>query len=273
MIGHLPLPAPDRTPTALSIAGSDSSAGAGIQADLKTFAAFGVYGATVLTAVTAQNTRGVHALHVVPAEIVSAQLDAVFEDLNIRAVKLGMLVQRAIVEVIADRIERYRPAFVILDPVLVASSGARLLAEDALAALVAHLLPQADCLTPNLAEAAALLGTTWATSEAEMAEQGRALLALGPRAVLMKGGHAPLAEAVDLLVTRAGTQRFAHAWIDSRNLHGTGCTLSAAIVASLVLGASLEAAVERAKTYLTQAIVHARGQTLGAGAGPVSHWL
>jgi len=252
-------------PVALSIAGSDSSGGAGIQADLKTFAALGVYGATVLTAVTAQNTTGIRAIHVIPPEIVSAQLEAVFDDLEIRAVKLGMLAQAATVDIVADSLSRHRPAFVVLDPVMIATSGARLLTDDGIAALVSRLLPLVDCLTPNLAEAATLLGTTLATSEAAMAEQGRALLELGPRAVLMKGGHAPLPEAIDILVTRKGTQRFATPWVETRNLHGTGCMLSAAVAASIALGASLADSVERAKVYLTAAIRSARGLALGQG--------
>ncbi|TAM59761.1 MAG: bifunctional hydroxymethylpyrimidine kinase/phosphomethylpyrimidine kinase [Rhodanobacter sp.] len=241
-------------PVALSIAGSDSSGGAGIQADLKTFAALGVHGATALTAVTAQNPTGIRAIHVIPPEIVSAQLEAVFDALDVRAVKLGMLAQAATVDIVADSLSRHRPAFVVLDPVMLATSGARLLTEDGIAALVSRLLPLVDCLTPNLAEAATLLGTTPATSEAAMAEQGRALLALGPRAVLMKGGHAPLPEAIDILVTPEGTQHFATPWVETRHLHGTGCTLSAAVAASVAQGASLADAVARAKAYLTAAI-------------------
>jgi len=258
-------------PVALSIAGSDSGGGAGIQADLKTFAAMGVYGATVLTAVTAQNTSGIRAIHVIPPEIVSAQLEAVFDDLEIRAVKLGMLAHAATVETVADCLNRHQPAFVVLDPVMLATSGARLLTDDGIAALVSRLLPLVDCLTPNLAEAATLLGTRWATSEAEMADQGRALLDLGPRAVLMKGGHASLPEAIDILVTHEGTQRFAAPWVESRNLHGTGCTLSAAMAASIALGASLADSVERAKVYLTAAIGPARGLAIGQGFGSVDH--
>ena len=258
-------------PVALSIAGSDSSGGAGIQADLRTFSALGVYGATVLTAVTAQNASGIRAVHVIPPEIVSAQLEAVFDDLEIRAVKLGMLAQAATVEIVADCLSRHRPAFVVLDPVMIATSGARLLTDDGIAFLVSRLLPLVDCLTPNLAEAATLLGTTLATSEAAMAEQGRALLDLGPRAVLMKGGHAPLAEAIDILVTHEGTQRFATPWVETRNLHGTGCTLSAAVAASIALGASLADSVERAKAYLVESIGQARGLAIGQGFGPVDH--
>ncbi len=252
---------PHPAPVALSIAGSDSSGGAGIQADLRAFAALGVHGATVLTAVTAQNAAGVRAIHVVPAEIVAAQLEAVFDGLAVRAVKLGMLAEAAIVDVVADGLGRQRPAFVVLDPVMLATSGARLLTDDGIAALRSRLLPLVDCLTPNLAEAAMLLGTTQATSEAAMAAQGSALLALGPRAVLIKGGHAPLPEATDLLVTHEGVQRFASPWVASRDLRGTGCRLSAAVAAAVAQGASLADAVARAKAYLTAAIG-------GAGAQP-----
>jgi hydroxymethylpyrimidine/phosphomethylpyrimidine kinase len=260
-----------RVPVALSIAGSDSSGGAGIQADLKTFSALDVYGATVLTAVTAQNTRGIRAVHIIPPEIVAAQLEAVFDDLDIRAVKLGMLADAATIEVVVASLRRYRPAFVVLDPVLTASSGTRLLAKHAVDGLISDLLPLTDCLTPNLAEAAALLQTTLASNEAAMAEQGRALLDLGPRAVLMKGGHAMADEAVDLLVTRAAIRRFAAPRIASDNLHGTGCTLSAALVAAVVQGASLAAAVEQAKNYLSGAIDTGRQLVYGQGAGPVNH--
>jgi hydroxymethylpyrimidine/phosphomethylpyrimidine kinase len=252
-------------PVVLTIAGSDSSGGAGIQADLKTFAALGVHGATVLTAVTAQNIRAIHAVHVIPGAIVAAQLEAVFEALDVRAVKLGMLADAATVEIVASSLDRHRPAFIVLDPVMIATSGRRLLAEGAVASLVARLLPLADCLTPNLAEAAALLGAPLAASEAAMAAQGRALLELGPRAVLMKGGHAPLAEAVDLLVTPEGTQRFAAPWIHGGNLHGTGCTLSAAIAAAVARGAHLADAVAQAKAWLTQSILRARA--VGADPG------
>ena len=176
----------------LSIAGSDSCGGAGLQADLKTFAAFGVDGATVVTAVTAQNTAGVRAIQTMPAAMVQAQMDAVFEELAIDAVKLGMLANADIVATVAQQLERRRPPFVVLDPVLLATSGAQLLEAAAVDLLRTRLMPLADCLTPNLAEAAALLDTSQATDEAEMARQGQALLLLGPRSVLMKGGHAAL---------------------------------------------------------------------------------
>jgi hydroxymethylpyrimidine/phosphomethylpyrimidine kinase len=238
-------------PTVLSIAGSDSCGGAGIQADLKTFSALGVDGATVLTAVTAQNSAGVRAIQIMSADMVAAQLDAVFDELDIRAVKLGMLAATATVLTVADCLHRRRPPHVVLDPVMIATSGTRLLSEDAVAAMRSRLLPLVDCLTPNLAEAAVLLGVPCATDEVQMAAQGRALLALGPRAVLMKGGHAPLTEAVDLLVTSEGRQRFAARWVETGRLHGTGCILSAAIAAWLARGTALADAVMQANAHLT----------------------
>lgn len=259
-------------PVALSIAGSDSSGGAGIQADLKTFSALGVYGTIVLTAITAQNTLGVRAIHNVPSQIVTSQLDAVFEDVDIRAAKIGMLSDTAIVEAVADGLSLHHPRFVVLDPVMVATSGSQLIAADAIDALKFRLMPLADCLTPNLAEAAALLGTEQATSETEMAEQGHALLAFGPGAVLMKGGHSILSEAVDLLISNRGTRRYSAKRISSRNLHGTGCTLSAAIAAGLALGQSLGDAVDRAKTYVTAAIAGGQSLKIGHGCGPVHYF-
>jgi len=239
----------------LSIAGSDSCGGAGIQADLKTFAAFGVDGATVVTAVTAQNANGIRAIQVMSAAMVRAQLESVFEAMDIRAVKLGMLANAEIVAVAAEHLQYRRSSFVVLDPVLHASSGTRLLDAEALELLRTRLLPQVDCLTPNLAEAATLLGTSCADSESDMAAQGRALLALGPRAVLMKGGHAALPEAVDLLVTGESTQRFAAPWVAARRLHGTGCMLAAGIAANVARGYPLGDAVCRAKAHVRAVLV------------------
>lgn len=237
-------------PLALSIAGSDSCGGAGIQADLAAFAALGVRGATAITAVTAQNRSGVRAVQVLPATLVREQVDAVFEEEPVRAVKLGMLAEASIIEAVAASLRQHRAPAVVIDPVMIASSGARLLRADAVAALRRELLPLADCLTPNLDEAAALLEAPRAQDEAQMLAQGRALLALGPRAVLMKGGHAPLAEAVDLLVQPQSVQRFAAPWIIGADGHGSGCTLSAAVAAGLALGDALEVAVGAAKRHL-----------------------
>ena len=260
-----------KAPVALTIAGSDSGAGAGIQADLKTFAALGVYGTSALTAVTAQNTLGVRAVFTLPAAIVAAQIDAIFEDFNVVAVKIGMLSSLEIVEAVAEALLRHSPRFVVFDPVMIASSGDPLVAPAAIAAMKSRLLPFLDCLTPNLAEAGAFLGEPPAGDEAEMARQGGALLEFGPRAVLMKGGHLETPEAVDLLVTRAGMRRYAGPRIASHNLHGTGCTLSAAISAYLARDRELEEAVTGAKAFVEQAIGAGRDIVLGGGAGPLMH--
>jgi hydroxymethylpyrimidine/phosphomethylpyrimidine kinase len=307
-----------RLPIALTIAGSDSGAGAGIQADLKTFAAFGVYGASVVTALTAQNTRGVEAIHYPPLEIVGAQIDAVLEDFDVGAIKIGMLGVAATVEGVAGRLPspigrwvggdgvRGRPsargpdpssgaiacseeraffrtpygphllppgegrrAFIVYDPVMTASSGDPLSGAGFVDTVRARLLPLVDCLTPNLAEAAVLLGERIARSEADMALQGEALLKLGPRAVLMKGGHLESEQAIDLLVTEGDVLRFAAPRLLSTNLHGTGCTLSSAIAAHIVLGAALPEAVAAAKAFVRQAIERGRDIALGSGAGPL----
>jgi hydroxymethylpyrimidine/phosphomethylpyrimidine kinase len=277
------------TPIALTIAGSDSSGGAGIQADLKTFAAYEVYGASVITSVTAQNTRGVGAIHDIPADIVAAQIDAVFSDLDVGAVKIGMLSQAATIAAVAAGLARHRAKMVVLDPVMVASTGARLIAADALAALREWLIPRALLLTPNLPEAAALLDAAVATSEAEMQAQAERLLALGPRAVLIKGGHGDGAESVVLLVEAPDipdavecrgeaclaptcVTRFAAPRISTRNTHGTGCTLSSAVAAGLAKGAPLAEAVRAAKAYVTAAIVAADTLAVGHGHGPVHHF-
>jgi hydroxymethylpyrimidine/phosphomethylpyrimidine kinase len=266
-----------RAPIALTIAGSDSGGGAGIQADLKTFAALGVHGASAVTALTAQNTRGARSIHFAPPAIVRAQIDAVFEDFDVKAIKIGMLGSAEVVAVVAESLGRFLPPqggkgsarFVIYDPVMIASSGDALAGAGFVAAVKARLLPLVDCLTPNLAEAAALIGEGVAAGEEEMAAQGRALLALGPRAVLMKGGHLAGDEAVDLLVTAAGVRRFAAPRLASPNLHGTGCTLSSAIAARIALGADLAEAVATAKAFVRAAIERGRDVKLGEGPGPL----
>jgi hydroxymethylpyrimidine/phosphomethylpyrimidine kinase len=261
-----------RVPIALTIAGSDSGGGAGIQADLKAFSANGVYGASVLTALTAQNTRGVQAIHDVPAAFVAAQIDSVFSDLAVDAVKIGMLSQVPVIEAVADGLARHHARRVVLDPVMVATSGDRLIADGAVAALKARLIPRAQLITPNLPEAAALLDCPVATDEAEMERQGRALLALGAGAVLVKGGHGDSAEAVDLLVTADGALRLATPRIATRNTHGTGCTLSSAIAAQLAHGKPLAEAVAAAKDYVTRAIAAADRLGVGHGHGPTHHF-
>jgi len=260
------------TAVALTIAGSDSSGGAGIQADLKTFAAFGVYGASVITAVTAQNAKRVRAIHPVPAEFVAAQIDAVFEDLSVRATKIGMLWGAEIIAAVAAGLARWRHAQVVLDPVLVASSGAPLLADDARESLKRVLAPRARLITPNLPEAAALLDVPVARNEKEMREQGERLLALGAGAVLVKGGHGSGSESIDILVEPSGFTRFATERVRGASPHGTGCTLSSAIVAGLAKGLLLAEAIENAKRYLTAALQRAAEMNIGSGSGAVHHF-
>lgn len=260
------------TVIALTIAGSDSSGGAGIQADLKTFSALGVYGASVVTALTAQNTRGVQAIQDVPAAFVSRQIDSVFDDLAVAAVKIGMLPDPDIMEAVAAGLQRHGAGHVVLDPVMVATSGDRLISVAAIARLRVRLLPLADLITPNLPEAAELLGEAVAESEAAMLEQGRRLLGLGPKAVLVKGGHASGPESVDILVGRTGWRRLAAPRHPTRHTHGTGCTLSAAVAAGLALGLSLEDAVADAKRYLTAALAAGDRLAIGGGTGPVHHF-
>jgi hydroxymethylpyrimidine/phosphomethylpyrimidine kinase len=295
---------------ALTIAGSDSGGGAGIQADLKTFAALDVYAASVITALTAQNTLGVRAIHYPPPEIVGAQIESVLEDFAVAAIKIGMLGSAEIANVVAERLSQRslrssphspagrgdaalvprgeggpfgrseeRPsggglrgrmrAFVIYDPVMIASSGDALSGSGFVDAIRYALLPLIDCLTPNLAEAATLLSEPIAKNEADMERQGRALLKLGPRAILMKGGHLEGDEAVDFLVTEDAVHRCAATRLASQNLHGTGCTLSSAIAANVVLGAPLPEAVAAAKAFVRQAIERGQDVKLGAGIGPL----
>jgi hydroxymethylpyrimidine/phosphomethylpyrimidine kinase len=260
-----------RIPIALTIAGSDSSGGAGIQADLKTFSALGVYGASVLTALTAQNTRGVQGVEPVRPEFIVAQLASVLDDLDVRAIKTGMLANSAIVSAVASALKRVPDIPLVVDPVMVATSGDRLLSPDAVAAYKAELFPRATLVTPNLPEAAALLGVGVAGSEDEAVGQARAIAAFGSRAVLVKGGHRQGATAVDILVSGETVVRLTEPRIETQHTHGTGCTLSAAIAALLARGEELEAAVRRAKDYVTAAIVAGRGLGVGHGSGPVDH--
>ena len=254
-------------PRLLTIAGSDSGGGAGIQADLKTFAAHRGYGMSVVTAVTAQNTVAVTAVHEVPPEVVRRQIDAVFDDLGVDAVTIGMLASAAIVEVVAGCLDRRRGAPVVLDPVMVAKSGDPLLEDDAVDALLSDLLPLATVVTPNLPEIRRLTGLP-VGSEEERTAAARRLTERGP-AVLVKGGHAPGETVVDLLVEAGSVRRFAAPRIDTRSTHGTGCTLSSAIAARLGRGEALERAVEGAIGYLRRAL--AAAPRLGRGHGPVHH--
>jgi hydroxymethylpyrimidine/phosphomethylpyrimidine kinase len=261
------------TAIAVTVAGSDSSGGAGIQADLKTFAALGVYGASVITALTAQNTQCVSAIHNVPSDFITAQIDAVFSDLDVGAVKIGMLSQAATIETVAKGLDRHRAKNVVLDPVMVATSGGRLLAPEAIDALLNMLVPSALVVTPNLAEAAALTGATAARNEQEMEIQARELLALGARNVLIKGGHGSSGESVDLLVGEGGILRLSAKRVHTKNTHGTGCTLSSAIAAGLARGLDLNTAAREAKTYVTAAIVAADELRVGHGHGPLNHFF
>jgi hydroxymethylpyrimidine/phosphomethylpyrimidine kinase len=260
------------TPIAVTIAGSDSSGGAGIQADLKTFSALGVYGASVIAALTAQNTMGVAAVHAVPPDFVAAQMDAVFSDLAAGAVKIGMLGDAGVIAAVAAGLDRHRQTRVVLDPIMVASSGRRLLAPDAVAALRKELLPRALVITPNLPEAAALLDAEEAVDEVSMLRQAEQLMALGANAVLMKGGHAGGPESTDVLVTATASLRFSGERVATRNTHGTGCTLSAAIAAGLAKGLGLLEALREAKAYTTAAIAAADRLAIGHGPGPLHHF-
>jgi hydroxymethylpyrimidine/phosphomethylpyrimidine kinase len=260
------------TPVAVTIAGSDSGGGAGIQADLKTFSALGVYGASVLTALTAQNTLGVQAIHDVPVTFIREQMNSVFTDLKVTAVKIGMLSQARIIETVAGGLDQAGLEAIVLDPVMVATSGDRLLSVDAVEALRDILMPRALVVTPNLHEAAVLTGLPVAQSEDAMRRQGEMLLERGARAVLVKGGHGDGRESVDVLVEPEGVTRYAGPRVETRNTHGTGCTLSAAIAAGLATGLTLRPAVKQAKDYLGGALAAAERLSVGAGAGPVHHF-
>jgi hydroxymethylpyrimidine/phosphomethylpyrimidine kinase len=257
---------------ALTIAGSDSGGGAGIQADLKTFSALGVYGASVVTAVTAQNTREVRAIHAVPPEFVAQQIDTVTDDIRIDAVKLGMLGSATVIEAVAERIQTERLRQVVLDPVMVAKSGDKLLRDDAVEALRRTLLPGVSVITPNLPEAAALLDDVPINDVGEMESVARRLLALGPTYVLLKGGHLAGNECPDLLVSNDEQHWFQAERIATKNTHGTGCTLSSATAAWLARGETMPSAVAKAKAYLDAALRCADELSVGHGHGPVQHF-
>ena len=256
----------------LSIAGSDPSGGAGIQADLKTFAARGTYGMAALTALTAQNTLGVSGVHLVPPGFVSEQIAAVFADIRVDAVKIGMIASAEIAEAVAATLSPHRGVPVVLDPVMVAKGGASLLAREAVAALTHRLLPRASVLTPNLPEAAVLLGEAEAVDRAGMEDQARRLLALGPEAVLLKGGHLPGAESPDVLATPDGLHWFEGVRVLTRNTHGTGCSLSSAIAAELGKRRALADAVAAAKRFIAGAVRLSDALTVGSGHGPLHHF-
>ena len=253
----------------LVIAGSDSGGGAGIQADLKTFSALGVYGASVVAALTAQNTLGVHAVHPVPADFVVRQIEVVLDDIGADCIKIGMMADAGIIAAVASCLSRRAAGIpVVLDPVMVAKGGASLLDPAALDALRNSLLPMAGVITPNLPEAERLAGMKIEDIEA-MHAAARALLDLGVPAVLLKGGHLPGRQVVDILATRQGIEAFADDRIEGRHTHGTGCTLASAVAAGLAQGMALRDAVLRARAYVRAAIVAAPG--LGAGHGPLGH--
>jgi len=256
---------------ALTIAGSDSGGGAGIQADLKTFAALGVYGCSALTALTAQNTLGVQSVHSVPSTFVTAQLDSVLSDFSVRAIKTGMLADAATLRAVVTALAHCADTPLIVDPVIVATSGDRLLDRDAEATLREELLPRTDLLTPNLMEAAALLNEPLASDPAGLWRQAERLLALGTKAVLLKGGHGSGPLAQDLLLGPDFSEVFSRPRIDTRNSHGSGCTLSAAITAYLASGLSLTDSVRAAKDYVHRALVSAADWRLGRGSGPLNH--
>lgn len=256
-------------PVALTIAGSDSGGGAGVQADLKTFAAHGVFGTSALTAVTAQNTVGVLGIEELSPRLVGLQIDAVVSDIGVDAVKTGMLSSAKIIEVVAEKLEEHRLEKAVVDPVMVAKTGARLLDPDAVAVVARELLPRAFVVTPNLPEAESLVGFPL-DSEDAILEAAKRIVKMGATAALVKGGHGKGEESVDVLYYRGTVRRYHAPRILTKNTHGTGCTFSAAIAAHLALGRDLEEAVERAKAYLTKAI--SAGHDLGKGHGPLNHF-
>lgn len=262
-------------PNVLSIAGSDPSGGAGIQADLKTFSALGCYGMAAITALTAQNTRGVTGVHIPPASFVVAQIDAIFDDVTVAAVKIGMLADAEIVAAVADCLRRHNPPAVVLDPVLVATSGDSLGAPGVVEAMRQHLFPLATLVTPNLPEAATLAGMPEPADLAGLEGLASRLHEMGAPAVLVKGGHLSGESAEDVLFDGTSLTHFSAPRIDTRNTHGTGCTLSSAIAAHLARGLPLVDAIRAAKAYLTAALEASEALSVGSGHGPVHHfrWL
>ncbi len=261
-------------PVALTVAGSDPSGGAGIQADLNTFSALGAYGTAVLTALTAQNTRGVTGVHAVPAEFVGEQLRTLLDDVDVHATKLGMLGTAEVVREVAAVLTERRPGPVICDPVMVATSGDRLISDAAVTAMRTELLPVADLITPNVPEAAALLDAAPATDVAQLPDQARALLQLGPRAVLLKGGHLGGDDSVDVLATADGVWTTARPRVATTATHGTGCTLSSAIAALVARSGGGEwlPLVEQARDYLQRGLEAGESLGIGSGHGPVHHF-
>lgn len=260
-------------PIALTIAGSDSGGGAGIQADLKTFSALSVYGASVITAITAQNTCEVRSIHSVPIEIIKDQIRCVLEDLSVNAIKIGMIGDEATITAVAQCLSETTHIPIVLDPVMVSKTGKMLLVSDATQALISQLIPKATVITPNLPEAAVLCREDEAQSLDAMYKTLDQLMSLGSRAVLLKGGHLASSDrCYDLLATPSGIHRFESTRIKTQNTHGTGCSMASAITANIAKGYSLEQAVEEAKNWLTQAIEHADRLNVGRGFGPIHHF-
>lgn len=262
-----------RYPAALTIAGSDSGGGAGIQADIKTFSALGVYGASVITSVTAQNTQGVRGIQAISPDILEGQLNAVFEDITFDAVKIGMLHNQQAVRIVADTIDRFSPRYCILDPVMISTSGSKLMEDEAIDTIVRELFKRVTLVTPNIDEAVFLSGQP-IRNEADMERSASRLLQMGCHAVLMKGGHLGGREMADILFTvDKAPERFAAPAIDTRNSHGTGCTLSSAVAAYLALGNNLTEAVRQAKLYITAALQAGQDVMTGHGHGPLNHFF
>ena len=264
---------PFRYPTALTIAGSDSGGGAGIQADIKTFSSLGVYGACVITSVTAQNTLGVRGIQAISPEILEGQLNAVFEDITIDAVKIGMLHNKEAARIVVRALERFSPACILLDPVMISTSGSKLMEDEAIDIIIRELFPRVTLLTPNIDEAAFLTGLPVQHIE-EMEKAALKLIEMGCRSVLMKGGHLQGTESVDLLMPANGKPvRFSAPAVDTKNTHGTGCTLSSAIAAYLALGNDLTASVRLAKEYISTALQAGADVQTGHGHGPLNHFF
>ncbi len=258
-----------KKPIAMTIAGSDSGGGAGIQADLKTFAALGVYGTSALTAVTAQNTLGVAAIHEVPTDVIAAQIDVILSDIGADAVKTGMLSSLVIIETVAQKLQRHGVARLVVDPVMVAKGGDRLLQEDAVEALKTRLLPLATVVTPNLPEAEVLTGITIRNTE-DVRNAAKAMVNMGAKSVVVKGGHMTGHEALDIFYDGKEFREFSAPRIDTKNTHGTGCTFASAIAAGLAKGLLLVEAIAQAKTYVTEAI--RANLDIGSGHGPLDHF-
>lgn len=262
----------NRVKNVLSIAGSDPSGGAGIQADLKTFAANGVYGMAAVTALTVQNTMGVEGIHLIPKKFVASQINAIFRDICVSSVKVGMVANAEIAREVGTTLAKYKKVFLVIDPVMVAKGGSPLLDKKAIQSVKDHLLPIATIITPNLPEAAVLLGSSVAKSKEDMVNQGKALLCLGSKSVLIKGGHSGGRTSNDLLVTEKDHVWFNEKRINTKNTHGTGCTLSSSIASFLAKNYSIEEAVSKSKEFVTGAIRDSKKLSVGNGHGPTNHF-